>query len=192
MLAFTGSVEIQASESPGYKRRGVVKSSGAPETGAWGRRSKERRDSTTRPEPRTPGVSGGAGGEGRAGLPGRAVTGGVPIPYPPAPRRRGANSGGDAGMPGVGLTSARPGQARADRLALKPYWGKPTVRNFRGGGGDVGIIRSPVRATALPDKFERSHRSAMASGPPAGPFEIPEELPNVRTPERPNALRTNA
>ena len=32
------------------------------------------------------------------------------------------------------------------------YWGKPTVRNFRGGGGDVGIIRSPVRAIALPDK----------------------------------------
>jgi hypothetical protein len=59
-------------------------------------------------------------------------------------------------MPGVGLTSSRPGQARADRLALKPYWGKPAVRNFRGGGGDVGIIRSPVRATALPDKFERS------------------------------------
>jgi hypothetical protein len=34
--------------------------------------------------------------------------------------------------------------------ALKPYWGKPTVRDFRGSGGDVGIIRSPVRATALP------------------------------------------
>jgi hypothetical protein len=33
---------------------------------------------------------------------------------------------------------------------LKPDWGKPTVRNFRGSGGNVGIIRSPVRATALP------------------------------------------
>src|SRR5678815_5089892 len=36
-------------------------------------------------------------------------------------------------------------------LALKPYWGKPAVRNFRGGNGNVGIIRSPVRAIALLD-----------------------------------------
>jgi hypothetical protein len=43
------------------------------------------------------------------------------------------------------------GQARPDRLALKPYWGKPAVRNFREGDGNVGIIRSPVRAIALPD-----------------------------------------
>ena len=55
-------------------------------------------------------------------------------------------------MPGVGFTSSRPGQARAERLALGPYWGKPTVRNLRGGGGNVGIFRSPVRATALPDR----------------------------------------
>ena len=33
---------------------------------------------------------------------------------------------------------------------MKPYWGKPAVRNFRESGGNVGIIRSPVRATALP------------------------------------------
>ena len=42
-------------------------------------------------------------------------------------------------------------KALSDMLALKPYWGKPTVRNFRGGDGDVGIIRSPVRAIALLD-----------------------------------------
>ena len=34
---------------------------------------------------------------------------------------------------------------------MKPYWGKPAVRNFRGDDGNVGIIRSPVRAIALPD-----------------------------------------
>ncbi len=56
-------------------------------------------------------------------------------------------------MLGNGLTSGRLGQAGSDMLALKPYWGKPNVRNFRGGGGNVGIIRSPVRATALPDLF---------------------------------------
>ncbi len=43
------------------------------------------------------------------------------------------------------------GKAPSDRPALKPYRGKPAVRNFRGGNGNVGIIRSPVRAIALPD-----------------------------------------
>jgi hypothetical protein len=43
------------------------------------------------------------------------------------------------------------GKAASDSPALKPYWGKPAVRNFRGGDGNVGIIRSPVRAIALPD-----------------------------------------
>src|SRR5262249_9799468 len=42
-------------------------------------------------------------------------------------------------------------QVAPDRLALKPYWGKPAVRNFREGDGDVGIIRSPVRAISPPD-----------------------------------------
>src|SRR6202790_2633101 len=43
------------------------------------------------------------------------------------------------------------GKALSDIPALKPYWGKPAVRNFRGGDGNVGIIRSPVRAIALSD-----------------------------------------
>ena len=43
------------------------------------------------------------------------------------------------------------GKAPSDSPALKPYRGKPAVRNFRGGNGNVGIIRSPVRAIALPD-----------------------------------------
>ncbi len=55
-------------------------------------------------------------------------------------------------MLGASLTRPTLGKAPADRLALEPYWGKPTVRNLRGGGEDVGIIRSPVRATALPDR----------------------------------------
>src|SRR5208282_81893 len=38
----------------------------------------------------------------------------------------------------------------SDIPALKPYWGKPAVRNFRGSHGNVGIMRSPVRAMALP------------------------------------------
>ena len=38
-----------------------------------------------------------------------------------------------------------------ERPALKPCRGKPAARNFRGDDGDVGIIRSPVRAIVLPD-----------------------------------------
>ena len=44
------------------------------------------------------------------------------------------------------------GKVPAEKPALKPYWGKPAVRNFRGDDGNVGIIRSPVRAIALPDR----------------------------------------
>ena len=39
------------------------------------------------------------------------------------------------------------GKALSDKPALKPYWGKPAVRNFREGNGNVGFIRSPLRAT---------------------------------------------
>ena len=56
-------------------------------------------------------------------------------------------------MPGAGLRELTCGKALSDRLALKPYWGKPAVRNFRGGDGNVGIIRSPVRAIVLLDRF---------------------------------------
>src|SRR5215510_9316333 len=45
---------------------------------------------------------------------------------------------------------------------LKPYWEKPTVRNFRGDDGNVGIIRSPVRAIALPDnRHEAEEEEAL-------------------------------
>jgi len=41
-------------------------------------------------------------------------------------------------------------------LALKPERGKPAFRNFREGDGNGGIIRSPLRAIALPDKPEKN------------------------------------
>jgi len=47
------------------------------------------------------------------------------------------------------------GKAPSDKPALEPYWGKPTVRNLRGGDGNVGIIRSPVRAIVLPDPLQK-------------------------------------
>ena len=36
--------------------------------------------------------------------------------------------------------------------AFQPYWGKPAVRNDREDRGNVGIIRSPVRASIPPDR----------------------------------------
>jgi hypothetical protein len=55
-------------------------------------------------------------------------------------------------MPGAGLTGTSGVKALSERPALQPYWGKPAVRNDRGDDGNVGIIRSPVRAIALPDR----------------------------------------
>jgi len=43
------------------------------------------------------------------------------------------------------------GKALRDTPAFQPYRGKPAVRNDRGDRGNVGIIRSPVRASILPD-----------------------------------------
>jgi hypothetical protein len=48
-------------------------------------------------------------------------------------------------------TSVSEQEGLCSQPALKPYWGKPAVRNFRGDDGNVGIIRSPVRAFVLPD-----------------------------------------
>jgi hypothetical protein len=54
-------------------------------------------------------------------------------------------------MPGAGLSLWRSGKAPPDRPAFQPYWGKPAVRNERGDRGNVGIMRSPVRASILPN-----------------------------------------
>jgi len=54
-------------------------------------------------------------------------------------------------MPGAGLSCRRSRKAPLGKPTFQPYWGKPAVRNDRGDRGDVGIIRSPVRASILPD-----------------------------------------
>jgi hypothetical protein len=59
-------------------------------------------------------------------------------------------------MRGAGLSDGCTGKALSDLPAFQPYWGKPAVRNDRGDGGNVGIIRSPRRATVLPDCGGRS------------------------------------
>jgi hypothetical protein len=62
-----------------------------------------------------------------------------------------AESTKDRGKPIAAKTSRSIGKALSDIPALEPYWGKPAVRNLRGDGGNVGIIRSPLRASVLPD-----------------------------------------
>jgi hypothetical protein len=98
-----------------------------------------------------------------------------------------------AGTWGAHFTARRGRKVRPDRLALKPYRGKPAVRNFRGGDGNAGIMRSPVRAIALPDlspyrrRFARSRRTACgAEAPPAacGPLLPPSAPPARRVTER--------
>jgi len=59
-------------------------------------------------------------------------------------------------MPGAGLSESEEGKAPFEMPALKPYWGKPTVRNFRGDGGNGGIIRSPLSVSILLDHFRES------------------------------------
>src|ERR1700674_4237029 len=54
---------------------------------------------------------------------------------------------------GAGLPRRSPRKAPLGQPAFQPYWGKLAVRNDRGDRGNVGIIRSPVRASILPDHF---------------------------------------
>jgi hypothetical protein len=49
------------------------------------------------------------------------------------------------------------GKAASESPALKPYWGKPAVRNFRGGNGNVGSTRS------APLPYPTAHVSAFAT-----------------------------
>ena len=53
--------------------------------------------------------------------------------------------------PGAGLSKSINRKASSETSALKPYWGKLAVRNFRGGYGNGGIIRSPLSVIALLD-----------------------------------------
>ena len=69
---------------------------------------------------------------------------------------RAAGSTKDKGKP-IDVRAASYGKALSDTPALKPYWGKPAVRNFREGNGNVGIMRSPLRAIALPDQSLEIH-----------------------------------
>src|ERR1700674_579351 len=65
-------------------------------------------------------------------------------------------------MPGAGLSPRSPRKEPLGQSAFQPYWGKLAVRNDRGARGNVGIIRSPNRASILPDHL--GNRGLSASG----------------------------
>ena len=73
-----------------------------------------------------------------------------------------AESTKDGRKPSAATNSRSDGKALSETLALKPERGKPAFRNFRGGDGNVGIIRSPVRAIALPDHKKGDSDSILA------------------------------
>ena len=58
---------------------------------------------------------------------------------------------GSRRTPGAGLSRLSSRKAPLGQPAFQPYWGKLAVRNDRGDRGNVGIIRSPIRASILPD-----------------------------------------
>src|SRR5262252_356071 len=70
---------------------------------------------------------------------------------------------GGGRMPGAGLSRRSPRKAPFGKPAFQPYWGKLTVRNDRGDRGNVGIIRSPIRASILPDQRRHSAECRVAS-----------------------------
>jgi len=138
--------------------REPVKSGCAREWGGWGRLSD---DGPGQHNPdRSEGPWGRAGGSAR-----------TEVPYPhTVPDTAQGVYGASSGHEGQRQTRFW-GKALSDIPALKPYRGKPAVRNFRGGDGNVGIIRSPVRAIALPDnrhEAEDERASRERSSDPLG------------------------
>jgi hypothetical protein len=155
-LADSRSVEIQARRSRTAKAsrisRYAVKSRCACEWGGWGRLSvdgpgQHNPDRSEGPWSRVVYAARMAVLDRAGGLRHRAED---PCCRGEA-RRMEANLDRATGMLGASLTETRSGQALSDMPALEPYWGKPAVRNLRGDDGNVGIIRSPVRAIVLPD-----------------------------------------
>src|SRR4051794_14757758 len=131
--------------------RPAVKSRCACEWGGWGRLSEDG------PGQHNPDLSEGPWGGGRPTLQGGASSGRRPGAVrdnrsDPKVHEGRRQTGRQQAYAGSRLKPLTFGKAPPDRPAFQPYWGKPAVRNERGDRGNVGIIRSPVRASILPDE----------------------------------------
>src|ERR1700682_6165493 len=62
---------------------------------------------------------------------------------------------------GSRLKRVKARKAPSEKPAFQPYRGKPAVRNDRGDRGNVGIIRSPIRASILPDRSPSAPSQAI-------------------------------
>jgi hypothetical protein len=65
------------------------------------------------------------------------------------------------------MANQRSGKAAPDSPALKPYRGKPAIRNFRGDGGNVGIIEArlaPPSYSTTPIGFGRTIALCVLNG----------------------------
>src|SRR3954470_757859 len=130
--------------------RPAVKSRCAGEWGGWGRLSEDG------PGQHNPDPSEGPWGGGRPTLHGGASSGQRPGAvrgnrFDAEVHEGRWQTGRQQAYAGSRLKPLASGKAPPDRPAFQPYWGKPAVRNERGDRGNVGIIRSPVRASILPD-----------------------------------------
>src|SRR3954454_25011145 len=139
--------------------RPAVKSRCAGEWGGWGRLSEDG------PGQHNPDPSEGPWGGGRPTLQGGASSGQRPGSVrdnrSDAEVHEGRRQTGRQQVyAGSRLKPLTSGKAPPDRPAFQPYWGNPAVRNERGDRGNVGIIRSPVRASILPDCGGRSRPAA--------------------------------
>jgi hypothetical protein len=134
---------VCTAKASGISRK-AVKSGCAREWGGWGRLSVDG------PGQKNPDRSEGPWGRAAKAVRTRCFS----APRPPTQNGNQARAAGNTKDAGK-LNDARVashGKALSDQPALKPYWGKPAVRNFREGHGNVGIMRSPLRAIALPDQ----------------------------------------
>jgi hypothetical protein len=78
------------------------------------------------------------------------------------------------------------GKASSEISALKPYRGKPAVRNFRGDDGNIGIIRSPNSAFVLPDTGETG--KSVEDEKASEGFIVAKKRSNVRGAKEPCCL----
>ena len=67
-------------------------------------------------------------------------------------------------MPGADLSGSEEGKAPSEMPALKPYWGKPVIRNFREDEGNNGIMRSRFSAMAPLDTIPAANHCFILSG----------------------------
>jgi hypothetical protein len=69
---------------------------------------------------------------------------------------------------------------------LKPYWGKPAVRNFRGGGENTGVLRNVVHAVRpLSTRRVEPGREEPVDGPEPVEHSFAEHLFTPMDPGKP-------